>query len=372
MAGAPVCARQLPGVKKVVTKGHGKKTGVGPLAILTGFFERAKWLFSVKVFAVLALVALVVACTGLVEGDDRGLQPLSSQTVSALEAMGSSPGEAMMVRIYKQSSELEVWKRVGDGTFKLFKTYAICTFSGELGPKIFEGDRQSPEGFYTVTRGLMNPRSQYYLAFNLGFPNKFDRAYGRTGSNIMVHGDCSSRGCYAMTDEQVAEIYALARESFSGGNRSFQVQVYPFRMTPENLAANYANPNLAYWQNLKTGFDHSEVLKGPTNWDVCNKEYVFDVRAASGQLLDAEAACPVLSRDASLEARVAARQNADRAAFEMAVASIQASELQRQAEAQREADRAVVLAQRSEAINQAGSNLGDAIGGFFGGIFGGN
>ncbi len=336
------------------------------------FFGRFSWPSVAKALGALMLGTLVAACSGLIEGEDRGLQPLSSQTVSALEAMGSSSGEAMMVRIYKQSSELEVWKRVGDGTYKLFKTYAICTFSGELGPKIFEGDRQSPEGFYTVTRGLMNPRSQYYLAFNLGFPNKFDRAYGRTGSNIMVHGDCSSRGCYAMTDEQVAEIYALARESFSGGNRSFQVQVYPFRMTPQNLAVQYSSPNLAYWQNLKTGFDHSEVLRGPTNWDVCNKEYVFDVRAASGQPLDAEASCPTLNRDASLEARVDARQSADRAAFEMAVASIQTSELQRQTEAQREADKAVALAQRSEVVNQAGNNLGDAIGGFFGGIFGGN
>ena len=298
-----------------------KKTGVGQLVNLMDFLGRLVWPPLAKMFAALLLGTLASACSGLIEGEDRGLQPLSSQTVSALEAMGSSPGEAMMVRIYKQSSELEVWKRVGDGTFKLFKTYAICTFSGELGPKIFEGDRQSPEGFYTVTRGLMNPRSQYYLAFNLGFPNKFDRAYGRTGSNIMVHGDCSSRGCYAMTDEQVAEIYALARESFSGGNRSFQVQVYPFRMTPENLAAHSSSPNLAYWQNLKTGLDHSEVLRGPTSWDVCNKEYVFDVRAASGQPLDAEAACPVLIRDASLEARVDARQRADRAAFEMNLAT---------------------------------------------------
>ena len=83
--------------------------------------------------------------------------------------MGSSPGEAMMIRIFKESSELEVWKRTRGGEFKLFESYAICTWSGALGPKIKEGDRQSPEGFYTITPGLhepeleLLPRVQYRL-----------------------------------------------------------------------------------------------------------------------------------------------------------------------------------------------------------------
>ena len=109
-----------------------------------------------------------------------------------------------------------------------------------------QGDRQAPEGFYTITPAQLNPNSHYYLSFDLGYPNQFDRAYGRTGSSVMVHGDCASAGCYAMTDEQVSEIYALARESFFGGQRSFQVQAYPFRMTPANLAKHRDNPNMPF------------------------------------------------------------------------------------------------------------------------------
>ena len=112
-------------------------------------------------------------------------------------------------RIFKEESEMEIWKQNRDGEFALLKTYPICRWSGDLGPKKKEGDRQAPEGFYTITPGQMNPNSNYYLAFNTGFPNAYDRAMGYTGSELMVHGDCSSRGCYAMTDEQIQEIYAL-------------------------------------------------------------------------------------------------------------------------------------------------------------------
>jgi len=317
------------------------------------------------------LSGFLAGCTQLLQGDARGLQPLSLQTVNQLKAMGSSPGAAMMVRIYKESSEFEVWKRVADGTFKLFKTYPICTFSGKLGPKIFEGDRQSPEGFYTVTRGMLNPRSQLYLSFNIGFPNKFDRAYGRTGSNIMVHGACSSRGCYAMTDKQVAQIYALARESFNGGNTSFQVQIFPFRMTPENLARFYDSPNLAYWQNLKTGADYFELTKKPPIWDVCGKQYVFDAKSLSGQALDASAQCPPLVRNPGLLAQVKARESADQASFAVAVAAIKQSAAQQQLEASRQAANQQALKERGAAIDQAASGVGDAIGGFFSGLFGG-
>ncbi len=124
--------------------------------------------------------------------------------------------------------------------------------------------------------GLMNPRSSYYLAFNMGFPNQFDRSYGRTGSHLMVHGDCSSRGCYAMTDEAIAEVYALAREALQAGQDSFQVQAYPFRMTPRNLARHRNNPNMAFWKNLKEGYDHFEVTRQEPQVDVCERRYVFN------------------------------------------------------------------------------------------------
>ncbi len=128
----------------------------------------------------------------------------------------------------------------------------------------------------------MNPNSNYFLAFNMGFPNQFDRAHGRTGSHLMVHGDCSSRGCYAMTDPNIAEIYAIAREALAAGQPSFQVQAYPFRMTAKNLARHRNNPNMAFWKTLKEGHDHFAVTKAEPKVDVCEKRYVFN--AVSPQL----------------------------------------------------------------------------------------
>ena len=165
----------------------------------------------------------------------------------------------ILVRVFKEEAELEVWKKNRDGQYALLKTYPICRWSGDLGPKKKQGDRQAPEGFYTITPGQMNPNSNYYLAFNTGYPNAFDRAWNRTGSELMVHGDCSSRGCYAMTDEQMQEIYALARESFFGGQKSFQLEAFPFRMTALNMARHRNNPNYAFWKMLKEGYDHCEA-----------------------------------------------------------------------------------------------------------------
>ena len=181
----------------------------------------------------------------------------------------------MVVRIFKESSELEAWKKTKDGTYALFKSYKICSWSGVLGPKLQEGDRQAPEGFYAVSPGMLNPKSALYLSFNTGFPNKYDRAYGRTGTNLMVHGGCSSAGCYAMTDDEIKEIYALARESFAAGNSSFQLQMFPFRMTDANMDRFASDPNIAFWQNLKQGSDLFEATLRPPVWDVCDRRYVF-------------------------------------------------------------------------------------------------
>ena len=184
----------------------------------------------------------------------------------------------ILVRVFKEESELEVWKQDTSGRYELLRVYPICRWSGGLGPKVKEGDRQAPEGFYAITPGLMNPNSNYYLAINIGFPNAFDRANGYTGNFLMIHGDCSSRGCYAMTDEQIGEIYSLARESFLGGQKEFQIQAYPFRMTPANLARHRNSPNMAFWKMLKVGDDHFLVSHMEPKVDVCEKHYVFDAK----------------------------------------------------------------------------------------------
>ena len=244
--------------------------------------------------AILVACLLVLAACSSFTGDRRHLVPISGSNLYQLSSIGSSAGAPMMIRIFKQSSELEVWKETRGGAYRLVKTFTICTWSGELGPKFAEGDRQAPEGFYTVTPGQMNPKSGLYLSFNLGFPNKFDRVHGRTGSNLMVHGDCSSAGCFAITDDGIKEVYALARETFAAGNPSVQVQIFPFRMTDANLGAQSASPHFAFWTNLKEGYDLFEATKQPPSWDVCEKRYVFDLPSGTAPL-DAAGSCPVQS-----------------------------------------------------------------------------
>jgi murein L,D-transpeptidase YafK len=233
--------------------------------------------------ALVAAVALAGCDTdGGVVPSGRALAPLSDKMLAEIEQKNMTKDSPILVRLFKEESELEVWKQDNTGRFALLKTYPICRWSGELGPKIKLGDRQAPEGFYTITPGQMNPNSNYYLAINTGFPNAYDRANGRTGEFLMIHGDCSSAGCYAMTDEQIAEIYALARESFFGGQKAFQIQAYPFRMTPLNMAKHRDSPNMAFWKMIKEGYDHFEVTRQEPRVDVCEKHYVFDAAAPNG------------------------------------------------------------------------------------------
>lgn len=170
-----------------------------------------------------------------------------------MSAKGMSPADPIVVRIYKKESELELWKRDGTGRYALLKTYPLCRWSGKLGPKKQEGDRQAPEGFYAVSPGQMNPKSQFYLSFNLGYPNRLERALGYQGHALMVHGACTSSGCYAMTDDGIAEIYAVAREAFAAGQESFQVQAMPFRMTPRNFARHRNECQHSVLAQLETG-----------------------------------------------------------------------------------------------------------------------
>ena len=206
----------------------------------------------------------------------KAMKELSPQMLALLDQKHMPKESPILVRLFKEESELEVWKQDTTGHFQILKVYPICRWSGDLGPKVQEGDRQAPEGFYSITPGLMNPNSNYYLAINTGFPNAYDRANGRNGALLMIHGDCSSRGCYAMTDEQIGEIYSLARESFLGGQPSFQIQAYPFRMTPANLAHHRTNPNMAFWKMIKVGNDHFEVSHLEPKVEVCDRHYVFD------------------------------------------------------------------------------------------------
>jgi murein L,D-transpeptidase YafK len=213
-----------------------------------------------------------------------------------------------MVRIFKEEGQFEVWKQRGDGGYGLIASYPICKWSGQLGPKFVEGDRQAPEGFYMVGPGQMNPNSKYYLSFNIGFPNNYDRAHNRSGANLMVHGACSSSGCYSMNDAQVSQIYAFARDAFRGGQQAFQIEAFPFRMTAQNMARYRDDPNYDFWKMLKQGYDQFEVAHTPPKVDVCDGRYVFNEVPGEGHSFPASpnAACPPMARSPAMAAATAA------------------------------------------------------------------
>jgi murein L,D-transpeptidase YafK len=295
--------------------------------------EIARWVWSFALIhrsLVRALIASVALATGALlagcNSDEISLasnakanQPVPPKLIAEMVAKDMDLQSPILIRLFKQEAELEVWKQDRSGRFAVLKSYPICRWSGDLGPKVREGDRQAPEGFYAITPAQMNPQSAYYLSFNTGYPNAYDRSLGHTGSELMVHGDCSSRGCYAMTDEQIAEIYALGRESFFGGQKSFQFQAYPFRMTPLNMARHRNNPNMPFWKMIKEGYDHFEVTRQEPKVDFCEKKYVFDAvkppDAKRDPVFEASAKCPAYIVPGELAEAVREKQEADQAEF---------------------------------------------------------
>lgn len=192
---------------------------------------------------------------------------------AGMSSFGAPLGEPVLIRVFKQSSELELWVKRGD-TFALWKAFPICTWSGALGPKLREGDGQSPEGFYRVSHADLNRQSSYHLSFNLGFPNAYDRAQGRTGSFLTVHGACVSIGCYAMTDEGIEEIYLILEAALSGGQQAIDVHVFPFRMTPEAWAQYGASQWEPFWRMMQPAYDLFEARQLPPVISVTNGAYV--------------------------------------------------------------------------------------------------
>jgi murein L,D-transpeptidase YafK len=259
---------------------------------------------------------LIGSAIGLSACDDSGslshrsMAPIPPETLALMESKGTTKEAPVLIRAYKKESEIEVWKLRSDGKYAHLKTFPICRWSGQLGPKTHEGDRQAPEGFYSIGPAQMNPNSSYYLSFNVGYPNAYDRAHGSTGGAVMVHGACSSAGCYSMTDKQIAEIYAIARTALNSGQHAIQMQAYPFRMTAENLAKHRLDPNIGFWKQLKEGSDHFEVTKREPLVTVCGKRYVFNAVPASGHA-DPSAPCPAMQVDQDARAQVAEKAAKD-------------------------------------------------------------
>ena len=289
-------------------------------------------------------VGLLASCTDLANLP-KHLKPLAYPTKQLIEDKGMEERAPIVLRIFKEDGELEVWKRKAEsGRYGLLKKYDICKWSGKLGPKFKEGDRQAPEGFYTVSPAQMNPKSSYHLSFNIGFPNAYDRANERTGSHLMVHGACSSRGCYSMDDEQIQEIYTLARLSFQGGQRAFQVQAYPFRMTPENMARHRNDPNMEFWRMLKEGHDNFEVTGQPPKVDVCAKRYVFNSVAVEGVEFNPTGECPEMSVPDPIRVAVQNKIVKDAAKTQIIAARLEADEARKAAPPQSTANPQVMIA----------------------------
>lgn len=208
-------------------------------------------------------------------------------------------GAPVFIRIFKAEFELELWM-LREGRFTRFASYPICRWSGQLGPKLHEGDRQAPEGFYTVDAAALNPDSRWHRSFNLGFPNALDRAHDRTGSFLMVHGGCSSIGCYAMTDAVIDEIWRLVTAAFGKGQARIPVHVFPFRMTSENLELVRDHQWLGFWGDLRIGHDHFESKLLPPRVTVCDGRYKFeDARAMRDWTRPIEVSCTSRKDDES-------------------------------------------------------------------------
>ncbi len=200
----------------------------------------------------------------------RMAEPLRSE----FSTSGLTWGSPVFIRIFKEPKRLEMWIK-NEKRFTLFKTYPICHFSGQLGPKTKEGDLQAPEGFYEVTPAQMNPNSDYHLSFNLGYPNAFDRVHDYTGSYLMVHGKCVSIGCYAMTDAYIEEIYTLVQTAFEYGQKKVAVHAFPFEMTSQNLANYATHPSADFWKTISEGYRLFEKNALPPRVNVKRKKYVF-------------------------------------------------------------------------------------------------
>jgi murein L,D-transpeptidase YafK len=191
-----------------------------------------------------------------------------------LAAKGLKFGAPVYIAIYKTERMLDLWSQAADGKFELFKSYPICDMSGGLGPKVAEGDNQAPEGFYEVTRDRLNPNSNFDLSINIGYPNAYDQAQHHTGSALMIHGSCLSIGCYAMTDPSIEEIYSLVYAALTEGEAPVPVHIFPFRMTPDNMAGHADSRWYSFWISLKAGYDAFAATGRPPRIDVASGNYV--------------------------------------------------------------------------------------------------
>lgn len=166
------------------------------------------------------------------------------------------PPQRILVRVLKEEQQTELWVADRPGaSYVLFKNYAICKQSGELGPKRRSGDMQMPEGIYVLDE--FNPNSRFHLSMHINYPNRSDLILGQQGNwgdNIFLHGRCSTIGCFPVTDAGMEEIYCLAVHARANGQQEIPFLSFPFRMDgdlEQMIASHNAQPATAdFWRNL--------------------------------------------------------------------------------------------------------------------------
>ena len=176
---------------------------------------------------------------------------------------------------------VELWVQGKDGSYQLLKSYPVCSYTGNLGPKRDTDDKQAPEGFYTIQRTGMNPNSAYYRSMDIGYPNAYDRLQRATGSQIKIHGMCISGGCFTMGEPQredhqhMEELYTLVKAAHAEGQTQVPVHIFPFPMTAENMALHAHSSWIRFWTMLKPAYDLFERQRIPPQVHVINGEYVI-------------------------------------------------------------------------------------------------
>jgi murein L,D-transpeptidase YafK len=227
----------------------------------------AKW----RPFLAVVVLAATLAISALVPADAQD----AATTDTHLGTIEFSAGSPLFIRIFKQEAQLELWMQKA-GRFELFDSFPICHWSGTLGPKLYEGDRQAPEGFYSVSPQQLVLSGRHARSLDLGYPNAFDRSLARTGSHILVHGGCGSTGCFAMTDPIMERIYTAAEQALRAGQQAIPVHVFPFRMTNANLDRHANSPWRAFWSNLKAGYDSFEATRTLPVVYACRGAYLVE------------------------------------------------------------------------------------------------
>ena len=231
-----------------------------------------------KIFILLLMTVLLIKPKNSLPDSSRAKTVRESvwpKLQAGFKSKGLNPKSPIYIRLFKAVDSFEVWVKSGR-KYELFKSYTICTYSGGLGTKTVEGDNKSPEGFYTIGPKQLNPVSNYHLAMNVGYPNKLERLKGYTGNSVMIHGNCKSAGCYAMTDAGIDEIYTLVYNALKAGQQTVQVDIFPFRMNSEHMKKYASSRSIPFWKSIKPGYDLFERNHVPAVVGVRGREYAFN------------------------------------------------------------------------------------------------